>query len=194
MGRVHWRLWHMLHLAAEVTLERLWARQSQRLMQWWLGCRPTPACLSSYIDTWLPLYLVIYAPHREGRPVLVEIGSTERVQISDMATGFCADCFKGTLRGDVEPAGTVETINGLPTYVARPAADQQPLGVVVIISDAFGWELLNTRALADVYARRGQVLVYVPDFLQGIITCPPLEPDAIVQTLRTPRRCCSSGW
>ncbi|KAK3946010.1 Alpha/Beta hydrolase protein [Diplogelasinospora grovesii] len=81
--------------------------------------------------------------------------------------GLCADCFKGTLRGDAQPTGTVETIHGSPCYVARPPADQQPLGIIVIIPDAFGWELLNSRALADVYARRGPFTVYLPDFMDG---------------------------
>ncbi|GKT91004.1 dienelactone hydrolase family protein [Colletotrichum tofieldiae] len=70
------------------------------------------------------------------------------------APRFCADCFKGTLRGDVEPQGTEETIHGLPTYVARPEPGREPAGVVVILPDACGWKLRNTRALADAYAKR----------------------------------------
>ena len=87
------------------------------------------------------------------------------------AGGLCTDCFRGTLRGDVEPAGTVETIHGFPTYVARPENGRQPDGLVVIISDAFGWELRNTRGLADAYARRGPFLVYLPDFEDGQFAC-----------------------
>lgn len=81
--------------------------------------------------------------------------------------GFCTNCFRGTLRGDVEPAGIVETIYGLPAYIARPDNGRQPEGLVVVISDAFGWEFRNTRALADAYARRGPFLVYLPDFQNG---------------------------
>jgi hypothetical protein len=46
----------------------------------------------------------------------------------------------GTLRGDVNPTGTKQTIHGVPTYVARPNLDpdHEPLGTVVIIADAFG--------------------------------------------------------
>ncbi len=84
-----------------------------------------------------------------------------------MSAGFCPQCFKGTLRGDVEPTGTIETIYGLPTYVGRPPPGQTPLGNIVIISDAFGWELPNTRALADAYARRGPFIVYLVDFRGG---------------------------
>ncbi|ORY68800.1 Alpha/Beta hydrolase protein [Pseudomassariella vexata] len=83
------------------------------------------------------------------------------------ATGFCQDCFKGTLRGDAELTGTVETIHGLPSYVAWPEAGTEPKGIVVIIPDAFGWTLKNSRALADNYAKRGEFLVYLPDFMNG---------------------------
>lgn len=38
-------------------------------------------------------------------------------------------------------------------------------GIVVIVPDAFGWKLVNTRILADKYAERCQVTVYVPDFM-----------------------------
>ena len=41
-------------------------------------------------------------------------------------------------------------------------------GIVVIVPDAFGWKLVNTRILADNYAERRQVTVYVPDFMDGM--------------------------
>ena len=80
----------------------------------------------------------------------------------------CPDCFKGTLRGDVVPAGTEETVHGLATYVARPLDGATPLGIVVILADAFGWKLRNIRALADAYARRVPCVVYIPDVMDGI--------------------------
>lgn len=85
----------------------------------------------------------------------------------------CANCFTGTLRGDVVPRGREEIIYGLPTYVTFPDPGVQPLGTVVIISDAFGWKLLNTRALADVYAQRVPCIVYVPDFMNGLSFASP---------------------
>ncbi|KAL2127094.1 hypothetical protein VTI74DRAFT_11331 [Chaetomium olivicolor] len=84
-----------------------------------------------------------------------------------MEAPMCRDCFAGTLRGDVIPTGTEETIHGVPTYVAQPPSGAQPLGTVVILTDAFGWTLRNTRALADAYARRVPCTVYVPDFMDG---------------------------
>lgn len=80
----------------------------------------------------------------------------------------CTNCFTGTLRGDVVPRGREEIIYGLPTYVTFPDPGVQPLGTVVIIPDAFGWKLLNTRALADVYAQRVPCIVYVPDVMNGL--------------------------
>ncbi|KAK4443185.1 protein AIM2 [Podospora aff. communis PSN243] len=79
----------------------------------------------------------------------------------------CPDCFTGTLRGDHTPTGHESTIHSLPTYIASPPPDTTPLGIVVILSDAFGYRLLNTRALADAYARRVPCTVYVPDFMNG---------------------------
>ncbi|KAL0942586.1 dienelactone hydrolase family protein [Colletotrichum truncatum] len=86
---------------------------------------------------------------------------------SSQSPRFCADCFKGTLRGDVVPQGNEETINGLPTYVARPDAGREPAGVVVILPDALGWTLRNTRGLADAYAKRIPAVVLVPEFMNG---------------------------
>ncbi|KAK8125591.1 Hydrolase tropI [Apiospora kogelbergensis] len=84
-----------------------------------------------------------------------------------MSTGYCRDCFTGTLHGDAVTTGHVERIHGLPTYVAKPEAGTEPKALIVIISDGFGWELRNSRALADSYAKRGDFLVYLPDFMDG---------------------------
>ncbi|KAH6651269.1 hypothetical protein F5144DRAFT_617875 [Chaetomium tenue] len=71
-----------------------------------------------------------------------------------MQAPVCPDCFTGTIRGDVTPTGHEEVINGLPTYVTGPEPGVQPLGSVVLITDAFGWKLRNSRVLADAYAKR----------------------------------------
>lgn len=66
----------------------------------------------------------------------------------------CPDCFTGIVH-EGTPVGRVETIHGLPTYVAGTTSETEPEGIIVIISDAFGWDLLNSRILADAYAKRG---------------------------------------
>lgn len=49
----------------------------------------------------------------------------------------CKDCVSGTLH-EGTPAGRVETVHGLATYVTEPPNGATPKGIVVIIPDAFG--------------------------------------------------------
>ena len=78
----------------------------------------------------------------------------------------CPECFSGHVNSGT-PTGTIEQIYGRRTYIARPQEDKQPLGVVVIIPDAFGLPFVNNQILADHYASAGQFLVYLPDFQDG---------------------------
>ena len=80
----------------------------------------------------------------------------------------CKDCVTGTLHGGT-PTGTVTTLHGLPVYVAEPPSGV-PKAIIVILSDAFGWELPNTRVLADSYAKKGNFRVYVPEVMNGTIS------------------------
>jgi hypothetical protein len=41
------------------------------------------------------------------------------------------------------------------------------LGIIIIVSDAFGMPFINNKLLADHYASQGQYLVYLPDFMDG---------------------------
>ena len=79
----------------------------------------------------------------------------------------CPDCFKGSVRKDATPTGKVTTVHGLPTYVAEPSEGRSAKGIIVIIPDAFGWELVNNRLLVDEYARSGDFIVFLPDFMNG---------------------------
>jgi dienelactone hydrolase len=81
-------------------------------------------------------------------------------------TMACSDCFRGGITQN-EPTGTETIIHGLPTYVARPEEGIIPKGLVVVITDAFGWNFVNNRVLCDRYAKRGGFLVYCPDFMNG---------------------------
>jgi len=78
----------------------------------------------------------------------------------------CPDCYSGSIHSGT-PKGRVETIHGRPTYVAEPGVGKPVKGIVVIAPDAFGWEFLNNRILADHYAEKGSYLVYLPDFMDG---------------------------
>ncbi|KAK6526278.1 hypothetical protein TWF694_004879 [Orbilia ellipsospora] len=74
-------------------------------------------------------------------------------------------CMRGSLHNG-NPTGTEETIHGLQTYVARPETGPTK-GTLVIIPDAFGWDFVNLRVLADSYAKRGKFEVLMPDFHFG---------------------------
>ncbi|KAE8440905.1 hypothetical protein EG329_006326 [Mollisiaceae sp. DMI_Dod_QoI] len=86
----------------------------------------------------------------------------------------CPDCFRGGVT-TTHPTGTETTIHGLRTYVAQPKDGITPKGIIVIITDAFGWEFPNNRVLSDHYAKKGGFLVYCPDFMNGN----SLDPRAI---------------
>ncbi|TVY33575.1 Protein AIM2, partial [Lachnellula cervina] len=78
----------------------------------------------------------------------------------------CPACFRGGV-SESHPTGTETIIHGLPTYVAQPADGVTPKGIIVYITDGFGWDFVNNRVLADHYAKRGGFLVYIPDFMNG---------------------------
>jgi len=81
-----------------------------------------------------------------------------------MEGGVCPACVTGFIH-EGTPKGTVETVAGLPTYVAKPADPKS--GVIVIIPDVFGWDFPNNRLLADEYADKAQMITYLPDFMFG---------------------------
>ncbi|KFA66216.1 hypothetical protein S40285_05088 [Stachybotrys chlorohalonatus IBT 40285] len=78
----------------------------------------------------------------------------------------CPDCFRGGVTS-IEPTGSFTTIHGRRTYVAEPADGAAPRGLIVFITDAFGVDFVNNRVLCDVYAKKGNFLVYCPDFMNG---------------------------
>ena len=77
----------------------------------------------------------------------------------------CKDCASGTLH-EGTPTGVVESIHGQQTYIANPPSGD-PRAIIVIIPDAFGWRLPNSRILADNYAKRANVRVLMPDVMNG---------------------------
>ncbi len=78
----------------------------------------------------------------------------------------CPDCISGGVH-DGQPTGTTATLHGIPTYIAQPEAGIKVKGLIVMITDAFGWEFVNNRLLCDQYAKNGGFLVYCPDFMMG---------------------------
>jgi len=89
----------------------------------------------------------------------------------------CADCFRGHIH-DGAPKGRVERLYGRDTYVTEPPEGIEPKGIVVILSDGCGWTFVNTRLLADQFASDGPFVVYLPDFLGGIVMTSEPQDDA----------------
>ena len=77
----------------------------------------------------------------------------------------CPACISGTLHVGT-PEGIIQTLHGLPTYVATPPISVAK-GTVVIIPDSFGWQFNNNRILADVLAKKGNFRILLPDFMAG---------------------------
>ncbi|KAM5349207.1 hypothetical protein ACJ41O_009030 [Fusarium nematophilum] len=78
----------------------------------------------------------------------------------------CRDCFKGFAR-DGKPTGTEETISGILTYVAKPPTGTTSTSSIIFITDAFGFNLVNSKLLADEYAAQTGYRVLVPDIIPG---------------------------
>lgn len=79
----------------------------------------------------------------------------------------CADCFTGSVH-EGQPRGTTTNVYGLNAYVVEPTDGRPTRGIIVITPDAFGWEFVNNRILADHYADKGDYKVYIPDFMKGM--------------------------
>lgn len=78
----------------------------------------------------------------------------------------CIDCTRGFVHSGT-PHGEVVNLHGLETYATLSPERDSDNGIIVIISDAFGWKSPNTRILADQYASKGGYKVYVPNFMVG---------------------------
>ncbi|TVY29683.1 Hydrolase [Lachnellula hyalina] len=96
-------------------------------------------------------------------------------------------CCKGGTLHNGEAAGREEIMHGINVYVTHPANNVTPKGVVVFISDAFGWKFINSRLLADKYAEKGQFLVLIPDFMNGTEMSTATIP--VLNAFETP-----AGW
>lgn len=78
--------------------------------------------------------------------------------------GMSSCCLSGSVH-EGTPTGSVETIDNLQTYVAKPKDGSKAKSIVILV-DIFGWEFKNVRLLADNYAKAG-FYVYIPDLHQG---------------------------
>lgn len=81
-------------------------------------------------------------------------------------TMSCQDCFSG-YQHDGKPRGAMVKFHGLDTYIVEPPGARPAKAIIVIISDAFGFQFVNSQLLADTYATKGDYRVYLPDFMNG---------------------------
>ncbi|RDW81333.1 dienelactone hydrolase family protein [Aspergillus mulundensis] len=97
----------------------------------------------------------------------------------------CPDCVRGHVHPGT-PKGRIETVHGLQTYVSEPedTPESEIKGIVVFIPDAFGWEFVNNRLLADRYAETGKFRVYLPEFMNGTAV-PAWGLDTIRAVMKT---------
>ncbi|KAL0571977.1 hypothetical protein V5O48_009979 [Marasmius crinis-equi] len=68
---------------------------------------------------------------------------------------------------DGTPAGTIQKIGGVDTYVTLPQGNAKSKDLAVVyLTDIFGLALVNNRLLADQFAEAGYA-VFAPDYLNG---------------------------
>lgn len=72
--------------------------------------------------------------------------------------GITECCLKG-FQWDGTPCGTESKLGENDTYITG----SNPKIAILVIADLFGWTFVNTRMLADHYAREVDATVYVPD-------------------------------
>jgi dienelactone hydrolase len=88
----------------------------------------------------------------------------------------CPACFSGGVH-EGTPTGEETTMHGRQVYIAKPLNGVQPKGIVIFITDAFGWQFVNNKLLCDAYAHKGQFMVIMPDFFNGSSTFPLCQFD-----------------
>ncbi|KAG5792907.1 hypothetical protein H9Q69_008033 [Fusarium xylarioides] len=85
----------------------------------------------------------------------------------------CTDCYTG--HGHAK-------LHGHDVYVTEPQTKEvSTKGLIVVVSDAFGWNTTNLRGVADRYAERTGCRVYVPDFIHG--TSAPASIKAVIDSV-----------
>jgi len=86
----------------------------------------------------------------------------------------CRDCVGGAIHTG-KPTGVQIQFHGLPAYVTRPDEGTPGKGIIIFITDIFGWKFPNSRLLADKFAKNGGYTVYIPDFMRGQSILPHLS-------------------
>ncbi|KAH7925902.1 dienelactone hydrolase endo-1,3,1,4-beta-D-glucanase [Leucogyrophana mollusca] len=90
----------------------------------------------------------------------------------------CADCFKGSLLTG-EPTGSITELDG--AYLASGPTAGDTRRAVVLLTDAFGLPLKNSKLIADNIAKCLSCDVWAPDIFNGepILRAASLEPNLL---------------
>ncbi|KAH8652030.1 hypothetical protein BX600DRAFT_483309 [Xylariales sp. PMI_506] len=81
----------------------------------------------------------------------------------------CPECFSGSVWAS-EPVGIEMDLCGVNTYVAGNPSQpplHQSTSTIIFITDAFGFNLVNSKLVADTYAQSTGFRVLVPDIIPG---------------------------
>ncbi|KAL8708753.1 MAG: hypothetical protein Q9220_006395 [cf. Caloplaca sp. 1 TL-2023] len=81
-------------------------------------------------------------------------------------------CCVSGFKWNRSPEGRESKLGELDTYIA--GSDTQKDAAIMIISDAFGWTLINTRLLATHFAYEANVTVYLPDLYVQVPATSPM--------------------
>lgn len=103
---------------------------------------------------------------------------------------YSTACCSGSVHQG-QPQGITGNLHGLPTYITEPSNGAEIKGIIVIIPDAWGWEFVNLRLLADTFAERISVRCLLPDFMNG--TCSPRYCPTI-PNIRSCRQSCAYAF
>ncbi|KIJ17903.1 hypothetical protein PAXINDRAFT_175627 [Paxillus involutus ATCC 200175] len=88
----------------------------------------------------------------------------------------CPDCNKGYIL-EGTPSGTITKVNGVDAYfVSGAPPDPSKSIAIVLLTDAFGLALVNSKIIADKISKELACDVWVPDLFNGQ---PFLDPDGM---------------
>ncbi|KAF8440830.1 dienelactone hydrolase endo-1,3,1,4-beta-D-glucanase [Boletus edulis BED1] len=88
----------------------------------------------------------------------------------------CPDCIRGSIL-DGTPSGTVKQVDGIDAYFVSGVSEPTSKSFsVVLLTDVFGLEVVNSKLIADRIASALACDVWVPDLFNGQ---PAIKPDSM---------------
>jgi len=88
---------------------------------------------------------------------------------------FCKDCISG-VRYEGTPEGKLDKIGGVDAYIATPTVAYPKDAVILLLTDIFGYKLVNSQLLADDFARNGFKVVMIDLFNGDAVPAEAMNP------------------